>query len=133
MPKPELPKIKFNPNGGTIKAEIKFETLLVCTYTLDLREAGSNVSVDGYPKQGDNTNPEDDTYSLPLPTSANKNRTIWINFVLLDQTGNGGSYKVDFGMIQDGSKIWDWTSGKKQITGNFQVEISAAQLIGEGE
>ncbi len=129
MPKPDLPKIKFNPNGGTIKVEVKFETLLICTYTLDLREAGSNASIDGYPKQGDNTNPEDDLYALPLPSVINKNRTIWITFVLLDQTGNGGSYQVDFNVNQDGSQIGTWTSGKKQMQGNFQIEMYAAQLV----
>jgi hypothetical protein len=129
MSKTELPKIKFDPNGGTIKVEVKFETLLICTYTLDLREAGSNASIDGYPKQGDNTNPEDDMYALPLPSVINKNRTIWINYVLLDQTGSGGSYQVDFNVNQDGNQIGTWTSGKKQMQGNFQIEMYAAQLV----
>ena len=129
MPVPIKKKIQFDSNGGVINVELKFETLLICTYTVDLREAESNASVAGFPKQGDNTNPQDDVYLLPVPVGVNNNRSLWINFVLIDQTGTGGSYKVGVNVIQDNKQIDTWTSEKKQIEDNFQIEIYVAQLV----
>ncbi|MBI4810925.1 MAG: hypothetical protein HY800_05705 [Ignavibacteriales bacterium] len=129
MPVPILQKIKFNPDGGVIKVELKFQTMLLCTYDLDYRETGSNSSVAGFPCKGDNSNAQDDVYSLPMPPSVNMNRSLWIFVTVIDQVGDGGSYQVDIIITQDGNQLGILTPGEKKLVGNLKSEILIAKFI----
>ncbi|MBI5021981.1 MAG: hypothetical protein HZB59_11150 [Ignavibacteriales bacterium] len=115
MPVPILKKIKISADGGIVTAELKFETLLLCTYRIDLTEAERNGSVGDFPEHGDNSNPEDDLYKLPTPNSKNDKRKLWVATSIIDQVGIGGGYKIDL-IVKQGDIILDeLTTGKKII------------------
>ena len=130
MPVPILNTAKIDPHGGQITVNLEFpDTLLLCSYTLDVREAGSNKSVPGFPKQGDNSNPEDDLYTLPDPASANIGRTIWAFITIIDQTGKGGEYCANMETAQDGQRKGLSSTGKKKIVGSTAEETLVTLLI----
>jgi hypothetical protein len=120
--------IKFDPLGGTIWAEVKCETMLLVAYRVDLREKDSNASVPPFPKEGDNTNSSDDAYALPDPASINDGRRLWLFLTIIDQTGDGGNYKVELELTQGGRTIGTLTTTKKKLTTNFAMEILVALL-----
>jgi hypothetical protein len=115
MPVPILKKIKINTDGGDVTAELKFETLLLCTYRIDLTEGSRNGSIDNFPQHGDNSNPEDDLYRLPTPNSENDKRKLWVVTTVIDQLGVGGEYKIDL-IVKQGGKLLDrLTTGEKVL------------------
>lgn len=118
--------IKFDPNSGTIKVEIRFTTLLLCAYTIMLRETGSNATLKEF--KGDNTNPADDIYSLPDPASSNDGRVVWAVVTVVDQSGQGGDYVVDLAFTQDNKSLGVLTTGKKSIQGTSVTEVLVAKL-----
>ncbi len=128
MPIPIVNKVKFNSSGGMIEVELNFTTLLLCTYTLELHENESNAQVWIPPKQGDNSNPEDDKYALPVPPSKNNGRSLWAFITIIDQTGSGGEYEVSMEIRQDTSTIGALNTGKKRVSRNFSQEFLIAQL-----
>jgi hypothetical protein len=132
MPIPISNIVDFNPEGGVISVELRFNTMLLCTYDLDVREAGSNQSVQSFPIQGDNSNAQEDCYPLPLPTSANDGRTVLNLINILDQTGGGGPYECLMKFLQDSNPLGQFTTGVKIISGNHATEIFAIRLHAEG-
>ncbi len=104
MPRPNLPTVVFDPDGGPIWVEITFpNTLLFCHYKLQLREADSNASVDGYRDiRGDNENLQDDTYALPLPVRQNDRRVLRVVFTIFTEEHDGGEYTIIVRIKQDG-------------------------------
>lgn len=129
MPVPIIKKIKFDPEGGPISVELTFKTFLLCAYSLDLRMKETNDSVDGYPKQGDNSNPEDDKYTLPKPASRNRDRSLWAITTVINQSGNKETYEIVMDVFQDGKKLDTMTTGKKELEKNNEIEIFAAKLV----
>jgi|ERR1041385_1136576 hypothetical protein len=77
-----IPKIEFDTDGPPLSVEIVFPTLQVVSYTLTLKEAGSNSVV--VREEGDNTNPEDDKYVLPTPSSMNNMRSLLFGATFID-------------------------------------------------
>ncbi|MBA4312236.1 MAG: hypothetical protein C0417_06370 [Chlorobiaceae bacterium] len=113
MPVPILKKIKVSDDGGEISVELKFKTLFLCTYSLDLTEGSHNASVIGFPKRGDNSNTEDDIYTLPVPASVNNKRKLWVVTTVIDQVGIGGEYKIDLIVKQADKLLDEITTGEK--------------------
>ena len=97
-----ITQIRFNPNGGTIKAEIKFRTPQVGAYTLWLWEAGSNNIL--MEVRGNNENPADDIHPLPMPAPTNNGRILECAATLADPVGEG-PYLVEMEITQDGNKL----------------------------
>jgi len=94
-------KVKINPEGKRVSFSISFEGLIVASYEYLLWEAQSNeVLVE---KKGNNQNPFDDTYKLPMPVNSNIGRVIDIRarFVGIDPQ-NVEKYKVKVDFYQDG-------------------------------
>ncbi|NVO11512.1 MAG: hypothetical protein HXX16_16235 [Bacteroidales bacterium] len=77
-------KVKINPNGERVKIEISFTGLIVASYEYLLWEAQSNTVLETH--QGNNQNPHDDDYLLPMPLANNIGRIIDVRtrFVGLD-------------------------------------------------
>jgi len=129
MPVPIVTTITFDPQKGPIKVSLDFDTMFLCTYEFDLREAKTNDSVRGFPGSGDNANPQLDEFELPKPTSKNNGRKGLAFINILDQTGNGGTYECSKTYSQDGITLGSVSTGKKKISGNVAVEILAAKLV----
>ena len=130
MPVPIVKIITFSAKGGTINVALTFNTMLLCTYELDLREVNKNTSVPPFPVKGDNTNIEDDKYYLPMPVSSNDGRNVLAFINILDQQGAGGTYQCKMTFSQDGGEIGNLDTGQKQQSGNVSIVIFAAKLIG---
>jgi len=122
-------EVPIDPNGGTIKIGLEFpDTDLVCTYTLNVREKGSNTPISGFPREGDNTNTEDDEYPLPMPSEVNIGRRGIANITILDQTGDGGYYQVDMVVMQDGEEKGRASTGKTKMKDNVVTEMLMVKL-----
>lgn len=126
MPIPITKPIPFNAAGGTLKVNITFDTLFVCTYKLRLKERNSNTTV--MTQTGDNTNDQDDIYPLPLPAASNNGRSLWAFMTVIDQAGKGGKYKLTMEIIQDGKVVGSITTKDKSIEGNVVNEVLIVKL-----
>lgn len=69
-----MKEFTFNPAGDRISIGVEFGYAHIGSYILRLWEAGSNTVV--LQRRGNNQNPDDDTYLLPLPTKHNDGRLI---------------------------------------------------------
>lgn len=127
MPATIASTVKFNPTGGTLWVELKFDTLLLCTYDLLVREAGSNATI--LREAGDNTNAEDDRYALPMPASVNANRVLWAILTVVDQTGAAGKYKLSMEISQDGTLLGTIATSSRKIDANSVTETLVARLV----
>lgn len=107
-------KIKIIPNTERITVELEFETLLLCNYKIQVKEVNSNSIVHEW--SGDNSNSEDDKYSLGTGKK-NVGRTVWIFLSIIDQTGEGDKYKVTATLKQNGEPLPGdkLTTGKKEL------------------
>lgn len=126
MPRPNLPTIPFDADGGPVWVEITFpETLLYCQYLLQLREADSNAYVDGFRNlQGDNENLQDDNYALPQPAGLNAGRVLRMFFTIFNEEEGGGKYTITVTLRQDGDVLFEktytqppepWTEAHEQL------------------
>jgi len=127
MSVPITKPIRFDPAGGTLKVNVTFDTLFVCTYKLRLKGKNSNTIL--MTQTGDNTNDQDDIYPLPLPVESNKNRSLWAFMTVIDQAGKGGKYKLTMEIIQDGKVVGSITTKDKNIEGNIVNEVLIVKLI----
>lgn len=126
---PIYSQVRANPDGGPIRVQVEFpDTLLLCSYTIDVHDAEGNDSIQGFPRRGDNGNSENGSYELPLPAASNKHRTIWAFVKVIDQSGAGGKYCATMKIIQDGLKIGMLTTGSKAIPANAIDVTLVAQL-----
>lgn len=116
-----LCQVIYDPSVTTVKASIKFETLLIAGYTIDLRKRNSNKSIPPFPKQGDNMNEADDEYELPL-AQLNGSR-LWVPVAIIDNTGTGGRYEIKVEIEMDGEIIVSCTTGLKELTTDLAHEI----------
>ncbi|MDQ7815554.1 MAG: hypothetical protein RDU14_00850 [Melioribacteraceae bacterium] len=123
-------KIIINPNTENISIELEFKTLLLCVYRIQIKEANSNKIVHDW--SGDNTNDQDDKYSLGIGKK-NVGRTVWIFLSIIDQTGKGGDYEITAILKQNGEPVPDGklTTGKKELKPgeNKHDYILVAKLI----
>ena len=119
--------IPFNKQGGRIKVCFKFTGLIAASYTFTLWESGSNDIV--MEKKGNNINPVDDCYDLPLPTDKNDGRIIDLltSFKGLN-TGKATPYSITIEVYQDGNLL-----GTESESGNCngtQQSQLYAKLVG---
>lgn len=102
------------PNDDIISLELEFNTLLIVTYLVRIREENSNQVV--FEWTGDNSNDADDKYILG---TARKNigRTSFITFSIIDQDGKGGDFEVKAIFKHNGEVIDEGilTSGKEKL------------------
>lgn len=98
-----ISKIKYNPNGQRIFAKIVFKGLVVGSYEYLLWESESNEVLEE--KKGNNQNPWDDEFPLPMPVSSNNNRIIDMRakFVGLDPV-NAPEFKISL-LIYQGKEL----------------------------
>ncbi len=103
--------VKISSGSDPVSLELDFKTLLLCTYRIQVKEKNSNQVIHDW--SGDNSNEEDDKYSLG-PGAENIGRTVWIFLTIIDQTGDGGSIEVDalFEQSADSSTV---TTGAKEL------------------
>jgi len=121
MPIPIHKKVSYNAAGGPLSVNVVFDTLMVCTYQLILRENGSNATVIDI--TGDNANDQDDTYQLPGQARENNGRILWAYMTVIKQNEKGGNYQLGIEIYQDGQKIDSIMTKSKRITGNNVTEI----------
>ena len=127
----QVPVVKvvfFDPAGAEIRLSLRFETLLLCDYAVDVRMAGSNSSVSGFPRTGDNANPDDDRYELPGPTHENDGRRVFCTVSVADQTGERGKYKIDLDVMQDNIVLDTVSTGERDLHGEFDRVLLVAML-----
>lgn len=96
-------KVKINPTGIRPTISLSFTGLIVASYEFLLWESQSNEIV--IKECGNNQNPYDDTYQLPMPVNSNIGRLIDIRtrFVGLDPT-NSKNFEVKAEIFQ-GEKL----------------------------
>lgn len=125
-----LPIAQFHPDRGTVWVKITYpETLLFCRYLLQLRQSDSNEFVPGYDHiRGDNENSADDKYGLPTPSRDNDGRVLMIFHTIMDQTGDGGEYRIRVTLYQGGEEIWDNTTDPREITGEQDMRQTILKL-----
>lgn len=93
-------KVKIDPNGERLKINISYEGLIVASYVYQLWEAQSNDVITT--EKGNNQNPDDDSYLLPMPVSSNVGRIVDVRsrFVGLDPDVSK-KYKIKVEVFQD--------------------------------
>ena len=96
--------VNILPNDAAITVELEFDTLLLCTYKIQVREKNSNQVI--FSQFGDNSNDEEDKYEIGIAKESD-GKTVWIFFTAIDQTGEGGKYEVRALFKQNGKLIDD--------------------------
>ncbi len=120
--------IRFDPDAGPLVATLNFTTLLLCPYRIDLRESGKNASVPPYPVTGDNSNTEQDEFTLPGTAGEQDGRRLWLFTSVIDQTGEGGEYSIDIEISQDGRYLERISTGRKHSDGGTVQEVMAVSF-----
>lgn len=77
-------KIAIDPNGDPLWIDIRFNGLAIASYEYQLFHNTNNTLIQHF--KGNNQNPDDDAYYLPVPVADNIGRLIDVrtNFVGLD-------------------------------------------------
>ena len=98
--------ITFNTNGGRLSVNVTIGNAQAGSYVLKLWESQSNTIV--MERSGNNLNPNDDEYELPLPTACNDGRIVECQFAVANPAPKpGDTYVVTLEYFQDGKKIGD--------------------------
>jgi hypothetical protein len=123
-----MKEIKFDPSGEPLKISFIFTGLIVASYTYTLREAESNKKIEPV-YEGNNKNPEDDIYYLPLPVGANNGRIIEFStsFKGLDPK-NFEDYGIRAEIYQ-GEKLIGFDEDNGKVTGKAQDSLIFFKLI----
>ena len=121
--------VKILPSDAVITVELEFDTLLLCTYKIQLREKNSNKVV--LSTSGDNSNGEEDKYVIGHANESD-GRTVWISFAVINQTGEGGKYEIRALFKQNGKVIDEGilSSGIRAIShGENSHSVSLVALL----
>ncbi|MFA7418139.1 MAG: hypothetical protein WCZ90_00535 [Melioribacteraceae bacterium] len=120
--------VKILPDDAVITVELEFDTLLLCTYKIQLREKNSNQVIISW--FGDNSNDEEDKYVIGIANESD-GKTVWIFFTVIDQTGEGGKYEVRALFKQNGKLIDDGilSSGSRIISPGDNLQSGALVAI----
>ncbi len=121
-----MENITFNPDGARIHVSFNFLGLVVASYGFVLWEAQSNHQL--MECKGNNQNPDDDEYDLPLPVKSNDGRLIQLRteFTGLDPE-NSKEYDISVEVHQGNDKIGE-LHDKGTITGKMQSSLLFVQL-----
>jgi hypothetical protein len=96
---------KFNPNGAALSIDIQYKGAVTCSYVYALWESDSNAIVQQ--NQGNNLNPQDDSYELPTPNELNEGRFIQVFSTLKNGTTTSLTAIVHLKVFQGNKKILD--------------------------
>jgi hypothetical protein len=110
-----MEKIKFDPNGPALKVDIQYLGALTASYVYTLWDTDTNAIVEE--RKGNNQNSQDDNYTLPQPTSQNKNRIIDVFSTLK----NGDNAKIK------GTVVVKVFQGQKKIGEVRETEVIEAK------
>lgn len=96
--------VQFDPNGERLNVTVVFGYANVASYRLRLWESVTNAIL--LDKSGNNQNPEDDSYNLPLPTNCNDGRIVQCETSIISPNPNpGDKYSVDLVFRQGKTEI----------------------------
>lgn len=118
--------VKINPNSDRLWINILFHGVIMSSYIYILWEAQSNYRLDV--REGNNQNPDDDKYLLPLPTGSNQGRLIDVRtrFIGIDSTKP--KYKIIVEIYQGKNKL-DEVFVEGNATGGSQYDQLFMKLI----
>lgn len=97
--------VKFKKNGSPISIDIQYKGAVTCSYVYALWENDSNAIVQT--QQGNNLNPQDDSYELPTPTSLNEGRFIQVFSTIKNGATSSLKAIVNIRIFQGNKKIAD--------------------------
>jgi len=119
----KVKKIKIDSDGEQLKVKLTFIGLIVASYEYMLFETNSNNILENH--KGNNQNPDDDNYLLPLPNNLNVGRILDIktNFVALDNL-KFEKYKITAELFQGNTKL-----GEVSDDGITSVDSQSSQLF----
>lgn len=111
--------VKINPSGDPLWIDIRFKGLAVASYEYQLFHSSNNQVLQHF--KGNNQNPEDDFYYLPVPVSSNINRLIDVrsNFVGLDPV-NYKEFEAKVEIYQGRQKLGE-VNEKGELSGLTQI------------
>ena len=112
-----VPLIKIAPSGSSVRVSVKFKSAQAITYSFFLWEAGSNEEVACV--RGNNQNPEDDEFSLPMPAGSNVGRLLEGDFSLIDPDPGSDltkAYRIEVSISQ-GEVVLDSLVAAGKMTG----------------
>jgi hypothetical protein len=92
--------VKIDPGGSPVSIKVSYTGMVIASYEYQLWDAINNLVL--VSKIGNNQNPDDDSYKLPLPAGSNVGRLIDVrsSIVPLD-TGTSRQYSVRVEVFQD--------------------------------
>ena len=114
--------VSFDPNGDKLWINIIFNGIIIASYKYVLWEAQSNHRVDE--REGNNQNPDDDKYFLPLPTGSNKGRLIDVRARFIGIDMDNKKYKITVEIYQGDNKL-----GEVFVSGNASGASQYDQLF----
>jgi hypothetical protein len=109
-----MKEVIFQPNGERLSIDIQFGQAQIGSYRLRLWESGSNTTL--LDQSGNNKNPDDDSYDLPLPTDKNDGRLVQVETSIVSPTATPGEqYSVTI-IFKQGTKEIEKVVDKGPIT-----------------
>ncbi|MEM9298933.1 MAG: hypothetical protein AAGA64_11140 [Bacteroidota bacterium] len=109
-----------------LKIGVSFTDEISASYIIDVYEASSNDVV--MTKRGNNLNPDDDIFKLPMPLIHNHNRIIEANISFRSKDGSSsGTYKIDTTIYQ-GEQALGAASVSGSISDHVQRELLFLKL-----
>ena len=111
--------IRIDPTGLPLSFNLEFKGAIIASYEYMLFEADSNKVL--IRQGGNNKNPNDDRYELPIPVISNIKRLIDVrtNFVGLDPD-NFPDYEIILDFFQ-GTTLMDSAIDSGKCTGQAQI------------
>ncbi|MCU0470418.1 MAG: hypothetical protein MUF58_17650 [Arcicella sp.] len=92
--------VLFSPDADNLKFDIRFTGLIGASYRATLFEKNSNTIVTEF--TGNNNDPTNDTFPLPVPLNSNDERVIelWVLYSALDDADIGSNFSVEVNILQ---------------------------------
>lgn len=118
--------IEFDPNGSALKVAFKFSGFLLASYTYTLWEAESNHKV--VYEKGNNQNPQDDEYKLPMPVKANDGRLIQLRTEFVAQDPDNVKKFLITAEVYQGGSLLDKGEDTGDNTGSAQSSLIFIKL-----
>lgn len=105
-------KLKVLPNAQIITAELEFDTMLLCTYNIQVKKENENQPE--LDMVGDNTNSQDDKYPIGLAKES-IGKKIWVSVKIFNTEDVKDEYEVKLIFKQNGILIaeGELTTGKR--------------------
>lgn len=105
-------KLKVLPNAQMVTAGLEFETMLLCTYNIEVKKENENQHE--LDKEGDNTNNQDDEYKIGLAKES-MGKKIWVSVKVFNEEDVKNEYEVKLIFKQNNILIaeGELTTGKR--------------------